>query len=94
MTTAAVSDRPEGYEHRTFECLKCTVTETRTLASDPLKSDALRWLSGELVARLRSPLILAPSALLVRVHPNVRRDLARLGQLDHVHRRRVAALLA
>jgi hypothetical protein len=48
MTTAAVSDRPEGYEHRTFECLKCTVTETRTLASDPLKSDALRWLSGEL----------------------------------------------
>jgi hypothetical protein len=28
--------------------LKCTVTEIRALASDPIKSDALRWLSGEL----------------------------------------------
>jgi hypothetical protein len=34
------------------------------------------------------------SPLLVRMHPDVRRDLARLGQLDHVHGRRVAALLA
>ena len=48
MTTTAVSDGPEGFEHRKFECLKCSVTEVRTLASDPLKSDALRWLSGEL----------------------------------------------
>ena len=48
MTTTAVSDGPEGFELRRFECLKCAVTETRTLASDPLKSDALRWLSGEL----------------------------------------------
>jgi hypothetical protein len=48
MTTTAVSDGPEGFEHRKFECLKCSVTEIRTLASDPLKSDALRWLSGEL----------------------------------------------
>ena len=47
MTTTAVSDGPEGFERRRFECLKCTVTEIRTLASDPIKSDALRWLSGE-----------------------------------------------
>jgi hypothetical protein len=48
MITTAVSDGPEGFEHRRFECLKCTVTEIKTLASDPLKSDALRWFSGEL----------------------------------------------
>ncbi len=48
MRTTAVSDGPEGFELRRFECLKCTVTEIRTLASDPMKSDAVRWLSGEL----------------------------------------------
>jgi ribosomal protein S27AE len=48
MITTAVSDGPEGFEHRRFACLKCTVTEIKTLASDPIKSDALRWLSGEL----------------------------------------------
>jgi hypothetical protein len=41
MTTTAVSDGPAGFELRRFECLKCTVIETRTPASDPLKSDAL-----------------------------------------------------
>src|SRR5258705_13563302 len=57
MTTTAVSDGPEGFEHRKFECLKCSVTEVRTLASDPLKSDALRWLSGELALQLPFPKI-------------------------------------
>jgi hypothetical protein len=41
MMTTAVSDGPEGFEQRRFECLKCAVTEIRTLASDPIKSDAL-----------------------------------------------------
>jgi hypothetical protein len=41
--------------------------------------------------RRREP---APSPLLVRMNPLIWRDLARLGQLDHVHRRRVAASLA
>jgi hypothetical protein len=31
------------------------------------------------------------SSFLVRVHPKIRRDLARRGQLDHVHRRRLAS---
>ena len=48
MITAAVSDGPEGFEQRTFKCLKCARTDQRLLASDPLKSDALGWLSGEL----------------------------------------------
>src|SRR5258705_6870649 len=30
----------------------------------------------------------------MRMHPEIRRDLPRLGQLDHVHRRHVAALAA
>jgi hypothetical protein len=34
------------------------------------------------------------SPLLVRMHPMIRRDLARLGQLDDVYGRRVAALPA
>ncbi len=46
--STAVSDGPEGFEHRRFECLKCTVTEIRTLASDPIKSNAVHWLSSEL----------------------------------------------
>jgi hypothetical protein len=47
MRTTAVSDGPEGFERRRFDCLKCTVTEIRMLASDPIKSGAMRWLSGE-----------------------------------------------
>ena len=41
-----------------------------------------------------SMLALNGSPLLVWMHPAIRQDLARLGQLDHVHRRRVAALPA
>jgi hypothetical protein len=48
MITAAVSSGPEGFEHRTFECLRCNHTETRTLACDPLGSDAVGWANGEL----------------------------------------------
>jgi hypothetical protein len=48
MRTARVSDGPKGFENRVFECAKCGHTETRAFASDPLNSDALGWLSGEL----------------------------------------------
>jgi hypothetical protein len=34
-------------EKRTFDCPKCTFIQTQ-ISDDPLKSDALRWLSGEL----------------------------------------------
>jgi tRNA(Ile2) C34 agmatinyltransferase TiaS len=48
MKTAGVLDGPRGFEKRAFECRKCGTAEIRMLASDPLKTDALGWLSGEL----------------------------------------------
>jgi hypothetical protein len=48
MVTTDVSPGPEGFEHRTFECLKCGHVDSKVLASDPLKSDAIGWLLGEL----------------------------------------------
>jgi hypothetical protein len=37
MITAAVSSGPEGFERRDFECLKCGHTETKMVASDPMR---------------------------------------------------------
>jgi hypothetical protein len=48
MITMSVSDEPNGFESRAFECSKCGHSETRKLASDPFKADAMGWLSGEL----------------------------------------------
>jgi hypothetical protein len=48
MITAAVSDGTEGFEHRTFRCVKCADTDTKMMASDPLRSNAVGWLEGEL----------------------------------------------
>jgi hypothetical protein len=48
MKNAGVLDGPRGFEKRAFECPKCGTSEIRMLASDPLKSGALGWLSGEL----------------------------------------------
>jgi len=47
LMTTNVSPGPEGFERRTFECLKCNHTEIRVIACDPLRSDAVGWLSGE-----------------------------------------------
>jgi hypothetical protein len=48
MLTTDLSPGPDGFESRTFACLRCNHTEKKTLASDPLKSVAVGWLSGEL----------------------------------------------
>jgi hypothetical protein len=48
MKATDVLPGPDGFERWTFECLKCGHTETNVIASDPLKSEAIGWLSGEL----------------------------------------------
>jgi transposase-like protein len=50
MRLEDVSLGPKGYEHRSFECAKCDHAETRAVPSDPIKSNAVRWLAGELKA--------------------------------------------
>jgi hypothetical protein len=48
MIAGTASPGPEGFEHYPFECLKCGHREFQMILSDPMKSDALGWLSGEL----------------------------------------------
>jgi hypothetical protein len=48
MMLERVSSGPIGFEHRLFECPRCDQVETRVVASDPLKSNAVGWLAGEL----------------------------------------------
>jgi hypothetical protein len=39
---------PMGFEHRRFECPKCNTVQNEVVASDPMKSNAVGWFSGEL----------------------------------------------
>jgi hypothetical protein len=50
MMLERVSPGPIGFEHRLFECPRCDHVEISIIASDPLQSDALGWLDGELRA--------------------------------------------
>jgi hypothetical protein len=38
MITTAVSEGPEGFEHRSFECLKCGHLEKKVVAVNPVIS--------------------------------------------------------
>jgi hypothetical protein len=48
MVTAAVEGGPEGFEHRSFECARCGLSEQNVIASDPMNTKALGWLNSEL----------------------------------------------
>jgi hypothetical protein len=51
MVLARITPLPDGSEQRTFECSKCDLVETRTVA-DPLKSEAVE----RLTSNVRPPL--------------------------------------
>jgi len=48
MSLARIMPGRTGYDLRNFECGKCDHVVTLTVATDPMKSDKLGWLAGEL----------------------------------------------
>jgi len=47
MMAISIDEGPEGFEHRTFDCLKCDHSEKQVIAVDPVKSSAVGWTAGE-----------------------------------------------
>ena len=48
MMLARIGPGPMGFEHRRFECPKCNFVQNEAVASDPIQSVYVGWLSGEL----------------------------------------------
>lgn len=48
MALARISAGERGFEDRTFECSTCGRTENISVAVDPMKTNAVGWLAGEL----------------------------------------------
>lgn len=49
MVSTAVTDAAEGFEDRTFECMRCGHVETRQMVADPLVSPApVTWTNAGL----------------------------------------------
>jgi hypothetical protein len=48
MMLERITRAPVGFEHQVFECPKCNHVEAKVITSDPLNTEALGWLSGEL----------------------------------------------
>jgi hypothetical protein len=48
MSLARIMPGAPGFDLRNFECDRCDHVVTIRVATDPMKSDALRWLAGEL----------------------------------------------
>lgn len=48
MALARISPGERGFEERTFECSTCERTEVVPFVVDPMKTDAVGWLAGEL----------------------------------------------
>ncbi|MCK1489169.1 response regulator [Bradyrhizobium sp. 180] len=50
MALARISPGQRGFEERTFECSTCERTQVVRFAEDPMQTDAVGWLAGELRA--------------------------------------------
>lgn len=50
MNLARIMPGPKGFDLRNFECAKCDDAVIVTVATDPMKSDVMRWLKGDLKA--------------------------------------------
>ena len=48
MLLSKLEAGPSGFDHRTFECPKCGRVDTVVVSNDPMTSDMLGWLAGEL----------------------------------------------
>jgi hypothetical protein len=48
VALARISAGERGFEVRTFECSTCDRTEQVSMSVDPIKTDAVGWLAGEL----------------------------------------------
>jgi len=48
MRLARISPGPRGFEDRTFECATCHRIDKISLPVDPLKTNSVGWLAGEL----------------------------------------------
>ena len=48
MLLSRLGTGQSGFARATFECQKCGYVSTTALSGDPMSSDALRWLAGEL----------------------------------------------
>jgi hypothetical protein len=48
MLLSKLEPARSGFDYRTFECQKCGRVQTTVVSSDPLTSDVLGWLAGEL----------------------------------------------
>jgi hypothetical protein len=48
MLLSKLEAGPSGFDYRTFECQKCGCVETMAVSRDPMTSDLLGWLAGEL----------------------------------------------
>jgi hypothetical protein len=48
MALARISPGERSFEVRTFECSTCDRTEQVSMSVDPMKTDAVGWLAGEL----------------------------------------------
>jgi hypothetical protein len=48
MSLARIMPGPPGYDLRRFECDNCNHVHEERVVNDPMKSDKIGWLAGEL----------------------------------------------